>query len=159
MTLILNAETRWGSLTQSVYSLGIFEHFSTLFLVTFNEAPGVRWYTRFDNWGPTCCGWKTEASTDITSPPATFSLSLPPFRTHLSAWPTWVQHVTSTHSCKCGSTTWSCVEASISATTLGHESIILSQVKLKNKYQASLCLSACCEVSSHVYTQLGNRPD
>lgn len=51
-----------------------------------------------------------------------------PFRTHLLAWPTWVQPVTSTHFCKCGSTTWSCVGASISATIPEHRSTILSLV-------------------------------
>lgn len=41
----------------------------------------------------------------------------PSSRTLLSAWPIWVQHATSIHFCKCGSKTWSCAAASMSATT------------------------------------------
>lgn len=47
-------------------------------------------------------------------------LSRPSSRTHLLVLQTWVQRVTSTHSCKCGSTTWSCDRASISATIPEH---------------------------------------
>ena len=63
-----------------------------------------------------------------------------PSRTHLSDWPTWVQHVTSTHSCKCGSTTWSCGGASISAIIQEHRNTTLSLVQLKTKYWGHLLM-------------------
>lgn len=60
-------------------------------------------------------------------------------RTHLLAWQTWVQHVTSTRFCKCGSTTWSCEGASISAIIPEHRSTILSLVYLKTEHWTWLC--------------------
>lgn len=62
-----------------------------------------------------------------------FSLSVFCGRIHSLDWPTSVQHVTSIHFYKCGSTTWTCAGASISVTTRQQRHMTLSQVPTQQK--------------------------